>query len=269
MIYLPLAEATVITFLAPLLAAWLLSLLAHTPFTRVQQLAGLISMCGVVLIAQPFTFSLPSTAPADEPMPATAGNATGATSAADGATGLEQHVTPAERATGVGFALLGVLGAAAAYVTLTRIGARAHPLVSVTYFSAWCCVVSGAALLAVPGVDFRLPVGAREWLLTAALGVSGFVMQFLLTAALAAPRGSGGRALNFVYTQMLFALGFDEWVFGTQPGWVSVVGGALILGSAIWVAVRKDKDEKEKPDRRERGDEEIALMSNHANDDAR
>ena len=268
MIYLPLAEATVITFLAPLLAAWLLSFLAHAPFTRLQQLAALISMCGVVLIAQPFSFVQSSTPTPEETITATAGNSTGTASSTDSESGLQRHVTPIQRAAGVGFALLGVLGAASAYVTLTRIGKRAHPLVSVTYFSTWCCIVSTVALLTVPGVDFRLPTSIREWLLTASLGVSGFVMQFLLTAALAANQG-GGKVLNFVYTQMVFALGFDELVFGTQPGWVSVIGGMLILGSSIWVAVRKDKDEKEKPIRREDGDEEIALMQNDANEDAR
>jgi hypothetical protein len=43
-----------------------------------------------------------------------------------------------------------------------------------------------------------------------------------------------------VYTQMLFALAFDKLVFGTTPGMLSIVGSTLILGSAIYVAVRKE-----------------------------
>lgn len=42
------------------------------------------------------------------------------------------------------------------------------------------------------------------------------------------------------YTQMLFALAFDKIIFGHTPGWVSIIGSSLILGSAIFVAVQKD-----------------------------
>jgi hypothetical protein len=42
------------------------------------------------------------------------------------------------------------------------------------------------------------------------------------------------------FTQnMLFALLFDRWVFGTVPGMWSLLGSGLILGSAIYVAVQK------------------------------
>ncbi len=38
---------------------------------------------------------------------------------------------------------------------------------------------------------------------------------------------------------MLFALALDKMVFGQSPGWWSLAGSGLILGSAIYVAVRK------------------------------
>jgi hypothetical protein len=44
-----------------------------------------------------------------------------------------------------------------------------------------------------------------------------------------------------VYTQMFFALGFDKLVFGTTPGFLSIIGSGLILGSAIYVAVQKEQ----------------------------
>lgn len=55
-------------------------------------------------------------------------------------------------------------------------------------------------------------------------------------------RGSGTRATNMVYTQMLFALTFDKLIWGITPTWASWVGSGLILGSAVWVAVARDKD---------------------------
>lgn len=42
-----------------------------------------------------------------------------------------------------------------------------------------------------------------------------------------------------IYTNMLFALGLDKLVFGQSPGWWSLAGSGLILGSAIFVAVKK------------------------------
>jgi hypothetical protein len=97
------------------------------------------------------------------------------------------------------------------------------------------------------------------------LGVCGFVMQFLLTMGLSSDssdRGRGGgkgkgssRATNMIYTNMLFALGLDRVVFGTVPSWWSLGGSGLILGSAVWVAISKSGDEKERE--RERGREEV------------
>ena len=183
LVYLPLAESTVITFLAPMLAAWLLSLFADARFSASQKLAAGISFVGVILITRPTSFIAHLTgSPSDDAVRSPGDNSTvPPISDADSAPAPSQgDVTPAQRFTAVGFALLGVGGAACAYVTITCIGPRAHPLISVTYFSAWCTLVSAVALVAVPGVPFRMPVGPREWLLTAFLGVFGFVMQFLV-----------------------------------------------------------------------------------------
>lgn len=62
-------------------------------------------------------------------------------------------------------------------------------------------------------------------------------MQFMLTAGFSHEKGN--RATNMVYTNVLFALLFDRWVFGTVPGLWSLLGSGLILGSAIYVAVQK------------------------------
>ena len=55
LVYLDLADATVITFLSPGLACWACSILINEPFTRIEQIAGLISLVGVTLIARPVT----------------------------------------------------------------------------------------------------------------------------------------------------------------------------------------------------------------------
>ncbi|KAI9753737.1 MAG: TOR complex subunit lst8 [Chaenotheca gracillima] len=244
LLYLPLSEATVLTFLAPIVACWACSYLLKEPFTRKEQIAGLVSLGGVVLIARPFSLLSQS---GDTP-PAT-GNADAGAVVNGTLFSREAHslddVTPAQRLGAVGVSLLGVVGAAGAYTTIRWIGKRAHPLLSVNYFATWCTIVSTVALLLVPGVPFKLPGSALEWFYLVFLGLCGFIMQFLLTAGLTHEKSS--RATNMVYTQMLFALAFDKILWGTTPGVLSIIGSSLILGSAIYVALQKDAEKKKQP----------------------
>lgn len=244
--YLPLADATVITFLAPSLSCWACSFFLKEPFTRMEQIAAYISLFGVVLIARPAAlFSSGS----GTPSPA-AGNADGAAMGTNATVGLPapplahgyREVTPAQRAGAVGMAMLGVLGATGAYTTLRWIGKRAHPLISVNYFSAWCTFVSVVMLMSLPGVAFVLPSNLKDWCYLIFLGMCGFIMQFLLAAGLQYEKSS--RATNMVYMQMLFALTFDKLVWGTTPGALSIVGSSLILGSALFVAMKKETNSK-------------------------
>ncbi|CCC13922.1 unnamed protein product [Sordaria macrospora k-hell] len=61
MLYLPIAEATVITFLAPSLSGYLSHLLLKDPFTKREQIASFVALAGVVLIARPVSFFASST----------------------------------------------------------------------------------------------------------------------------------------------------------------------------------------------------------------
>jgi len=162
---------------------------------------------------------------------------TKSTAATDGSY-IAGDVSPAQRMTAVGVAMIGVLGAACAYTTIRWIGKRAHPLISVNYFACHCTLVSTLSLLFIPGIGFRLPSSLLDWAYLFFLGICGFVMQFLLTAGLQHEKSS--RATNMIYTQMLFALAFDKLVWDSTPGVASLVGSSLILGSALYVAVQKN-----------------------------
>ncbi|KAI9811601.1 MAG: hypothetical protein M1827_005350 [Pycnora praestabilis] len=240
LLYLPVAEAIVITFLAPIVACWACSFLINEPFTRMEQIAGLVSLLGVVLIARPASLlsghATPTSPIASGSSDMSAGIINGTNNLID-KHGL-QDVTSAQRLSAVGAAMLGVVGAAFAYTTIRWIGKRAHALISVNYFAVWCTIVSTVGLLVLPGIGFRLPASAKEWAYLFFLGICGFVMQFLLTAGLQHEKSS--RATNMVYTQMLFALTFDKIVWDSTPGVLSILGSSLILGSAIYVAVQKD-----------------------------
>jgi drug/metabolite transporter (DMT)-like permease len=251
LLYLPIADATVITFLAPSVAGYACYLLYHEPFTRTEQGAGLLAFLGVILIARPTSFFSSSSHADDSQAPS---NSTSAFT--------PQEPTPVQHLSAIAVALLGVLGAGGTYTILRRIGSRAHPLISINYFAVFCTFISTLALLLGPHVGhpdwhFQLPHTGRQWLLLCFLGACGFIMQILLTAGLAhgatprveeeeAPQSSatrpkgGNRATNMVYTNMLWAMLFDRWIFGATPGWWSVLGSALILSSAAWVAVSKD-----------------------------
>ena len=222
--YLDISDATAITFLAPIAVGWACSVVPslREPFEAREYAAGVVSLCGVALIARPgFLF------------------------AADGASaqGGGVVVTPHQRLVAVLVGLVGVLGAATAYTTIRCIGTRAHPLISVNYFASWCALVSGACLAFLPQVGGVIwPRGAQAWLLLTGIGLSGFVMQFCLTSGLQLVKG--GRGASMVYLQMLFALVWERIVWGTSPGWMSIAGSTLILGSALWVTLMKSSNKK-------------------------
>ncbi|KAI1381336.1 hypothetical protein F4677DRAFT_122342 [Hypoxylon crocopeplum] len=250
--YIPLAEATVITFLAPNIAGYICYLLIHDPFTRTEQIASFVALGGVVLITRPMSlFSGASYSPTAGGGGIAAEIVANVTAAAEETSYPNgEHIpTSAERLTAIGFALLGVLGAAGAITTLRWIGKRAHPLISVNYFGAWCTIVTTTILTLAPILDYNqpdlrleLPHSLRQWGLLLVIAACGLIMQVLMTAGLASEKSN--RATAMIYTNMLFAAGFDRWIFGHTMGWMSLAGCGLIVGSALWVAVTKKEKGK-------------------------
>lgn len=178
--YLPLADATVITFLAPSLACWACSYFINEPFTRTEQIAAYVSLFGVVLIARPVSL-FAALSHSHEPVPPASGDSdlilsNTTTTSSDRLAADYDSVTPKQRAMAVRIAMLGVLGAAGAYTTIRWIGKRAHPLLSVNYFAAWCTIVSIVAMLTMPGVGVLFPNNLKDWCYLVFLGICGFVM---------------------------------------------------------------------------------------------
>ena len=175
LLYLPLADATVITFLAPGIACWACSILIKEPFTRAERIGTFISLFGVILIARPTSFfshggSTPPASGNSDMMP----NGTVSTPESDASS--YDNVTPVQRLEAVGIALVGVMGAVTAYTTIRWIGKRAHPLISVNYFATWSTLVSLVLQLTVPGIGFLLPADPKEWAYLIFLGSCGFIM---------------------------------------------------------------------------------------------
>ncbi|EUC56876.1 drug/metabolite transporter [Rhizoctonia solani AG-3 Rhs1AP] len=224
--YMSLSDATVLTFLAPTVTAVLGFLFLHEAVSWKQMLAGLTSLVGVVLIARPTSLF--------------GGN--GKTDTGSGAGG--PTVTEAERMVAVAVAMLGVLGASCAYVSLRVIGKRAHPMHTMSYFSLWCVLVSVVGGLATHS-HWVLP---RQWTWIGMLiivGLFGFLAQLLLTLGL--QRETASRGTMVLYIQIVFSLVFERVAFGVSPSGLSVLGTCVIIASAIYVALNKPSKETNTP----------------------
>ncbi|TKX22173.1 hypothetical protein C1H76_5606 [Elsinoe australis] len=268
LLYLPIADATVITYLAPGLSCWACSILIKEPFTRIEKLGTFVSLFGVIFIARPASLFSSSSSESHQTPAGSASDIvtpTNATAAMSSASDYDS-VTPEQRISAVGLALVGVLGAVAAFTTIRWIGKRAHPLISVNYFAVWCTIVSTVAQLAIPGIGFLFPADLKEWGLLLFLGTCGFIMQFLLAAGLSYEKSS--RVTNMTYTSMLYALASDKIFFGTSPGISSIMGSTLILGAAIVMALQKAQPAGENKEAVEgQTDEERGLMRNMEGND--
>ncbi|KAG0704050.1 hypothetical protein DFH29DRAFT_873999 [Suillus ampliporus] len=226
--YLSVADATILTFLAPLTTAVAGCILLKESYSVKQAVAGVISLLGVVFIARPpFLFSaLPAAISEHSP-----------------------ESTPAQRLAGVGACMINVLGATGAYTSIRAIGKRAHPMHVMTFFSLWCTIIASLGMVAL-----NIPVVyPRSWTWTFLLlmvGVFGFVAQTLLTMGL--QRETVSRGVTGMYIQALFAVVLERLIFGVMPSLLSVIGASIIMSSAVYVVLIKQE-----PTQRSSTDEEI------------
>lgn len=154
--YLNLSEATVITFMMPLVASFGGYLLLGSSISSVEVFLSVLSLFGVILVASP-----------DALFPASESDATLSGTVAVGIV---------ERVWALCVGLLGVCGSAAAFLSMSAIGKTENPLTVVNYFAAMCTVVSCAALIILPGLSFQAPGDIWEWALLFFSGLSGFLM---------------------------------------------------------------------------------------------
>ncbi|KAK7549307.1 hypothetical protein IWX46DRAFT_595639 [Phyllosticta citricarpa] len=229
--YLPLAETTVITFLTPMLVPWACALFFGQPLSKKVIFAGVFSFAGVIIIAQP-PWLFPNHR---EEVP---------------------NASAAMRTIAVTGLLIGAVTATASYTIIRGIGYRAHALISVNYYSLTSTLGSGLFLLFAPGVGFQLPADGRQWAFLSVLGLSGFLLQFLLSAGL--QHDKSAVATSMMYSQVLFALVLDKTIWGNVPGTASLCGGALVLASTIYVAFQGSSETQSKT---KQSDEEEPLLA--------
>jgi drug/metabolite transporter (DMT)-like permease len=188
--HLPLADATVIQFCNPMLAALIAVFALKEPLRMIDVIATVCSMVGVVLVAQPtllFTSGV--------------------------------HLDPVA-------VLIGVVGAvfsAIAYVVIRRLGSTEHHMVVVFYFP----LVTGPASLPILALEgLVLPKGV-EWLLLLGIGVAAQLGQIEITKGFKLE--TAGRASSVTYLQIVLAYTWGILLFGEVPNAISVVGALLVV----------------------------------------
>ena len=199
--HLPLADATVIQFCNPMLAALIAVFALREPLRGTDVVATILSMAGVVLVAQP-TFLFAAGTPLD----------------------------PVAVVIGV----VGAIFSAVAYVVIRRLGATEHHMVVVFYFP----LVTGPAslpLLAAEGVV--MPQGI-EWLFLLGIGVAAQLGQIEITQGFKLETAS--RASSVTYLQIVLAYTWGVLLFGEYPNALSVLGAILVVLGVFSVTRRPE-----------------------------
>ncbi|KAH6887095.1 hypothetical protein B0T10DRAFT_549940 [Thelonectria olida] len=234
--YLDISDATIITFLVPTLTAFICWIALSEPFTIKEASAGLIAFAGVLFIARPSVL-FESDKVDNLSVSSLTVESSRHIAGPQGGILPPVEANPTERSIAIACAILGAFAAATAYATIRVIGKRAHSLVSVNYFAVLATVSSFLIIMIHPDLQFEIPQSTVQWILLLSIGLSGFLLQVLLTEGL--KREKAGRATNLIYTQMIFALIIERVVWGTTPPLTSLIGGALIIGAAVWVSLQK------------------------------
>ncbi|MGQ0649946.1 MAG: DMT family transporter [Gemmatimonadaceae bacterium] len=130
--------------------------------------------------------------------------------------------------------LSGALCSGAAYAVVRRIGQSEHPAVVVMYLP----------LVAVP-LSLPLATGqwlaptSWEWVLLIGTGIATQIAQTYMTRGLRLE--TAARATTTGYLQIVFAGIWGALVLGERPAGWTLLGASLIVGSALWLALGKQK----------------------------
>ncbi|AWU78103.1 uncharacterized protein C5L36_0E01660 [Pichia kudriavzevii] len=223
LLYLNVSDTVCITFLAPTVTSFMAYIFLGERFTKVEAIGGFTAFCGVLLIAKPrFLLDLLSTA----------------------STKISEKITEDDikdshnRLIGSTFAFVSTFGTGTAMCAIRKIGFNSHPLLMVSIYALFTTVASFLGILIIPGIGFQTPHTVKQWTLLIVIGVTGFFMQFLLTAGM--QREKAARAIAMTYTQLVYASIFDYITNGKIPqGW-SLIGEIIIVLSVFSIVYFKD-----------------------------
>ncbi|KAG0670168.1 hypothetical protein C6P42_004108, partial [Pichia californica] len=222
LLYLNVSDTVAITFLAPTVTSFMAYISLGERFTKIEAIGGLVAFFGVILIAKPhFLLSIFN-------------NNNNNNNSID----LDSDNSTNLRLIGSCFAFFSTFGTGVAMCAIRKIGFNAHPLFMVSVYALFTVIASFIGILILPGLSFQTPHTIKQWILLTAIGITGFVMQFLLTAGM--QREKAARAIAMNYTQLIYASIFDFFVNGTIPkGW-SLLGELIIIAAVFSIIYFKD-----------------------------
>jgi drug/metabolite transporter (DMT)-like permease len=129
--------------------------------------------------------------------------------------------------------VLVMAGCFALYQVLTRKVAGSETAESLMLYPP----LVGSVVLSAGLPLFWTPVEPLDWIGFAALGVLGGVGHGVLVQAMR--RAPASVLAPFVYTQLIWGLGFGWLVFGDLPDLWTVVGALVVTGSGVYVLYRE------------------------------
>jgi drug/metabolite transporter (DMT)-like permease len=131
---------------------------------------------------------------------------------------------------------LATLGSALAYaviVVLVRVLARTDTTASMVFW--YLLMLSlGAAAIAAPG---WVPIGAADWPWIAAIGLTGWAGQYLITEAFRLAPAS--LVAPYEYTALVWAVGLDWAVWQVLPGARMLTGSAIVVAAGLYLLQRE------------------------------
>jgi drug/metabolite transporter (DMT)-like permease len=139
----------------------------------------------------------------------------------------------------VSIAGLATFGAALGYalvVVLVRVLARTETTASMVFW--YLLMMSlGAAALAAPG---WVPIVAADWPWIAAIGLTGWAGQYLITEAFRLAPAS--TVAPYEYTALVWAVGLDWAIWQVLPGTRMLAGSAIVVGAGLWLLYRQRRE---------------------------
>ena len=106
--------------------------------------------------------------------------------------------------------------------------------------------VGSALLSVVPALMFWQWPSGEQWLLMAGLGIAASLGQFCWIRAFAIAEATVINPID--YFQLLLAAGFGFLLFNETPGWRTVIGAIVIVGSTLYIILREAKVKQGPPE---------------------
>lgn len=195
---MPLGDVTVIQFTNPVFVAFGAAIFLREKMDRKVLIAAVVSLFGVMMIAKPsFLFSS----------------------------------SPAFDSKIAWIAFAGALFAAAAYVTIRKLGESDHPVVVVFWFP----------LVAMP-IFFPIAIwtgylpSLRDILLMVVIGVVSHIAQVRMTQGLQMEKAA--KAVSVTYLQVVFAFIWGLLFFQEVPSLTTLLGAFSVVIMVIWISIK-------------------------------